>query len=84
MRTDPRTDGTIEQRPVDGHQGGACTLVRMYGHECKVSGQDDEWFIEAPLGFGDIGVWAKTGSRDAALALTLAGEYLRENRDRRD
>jgi len=78
--TDPRTDATIEQRPAGGHQNGPCSVVRMYGNECKVSGEGDEWFVEAPLGFGDIGIWAKAESRDAALV--LAGEYLRESRGR--
>lgn len=75
------TDPLIEHLPTGGHQDGPCTVVRMYGRECKISGEGDSWFIEAPFAYaGSWDVWAKTESRDAALV--LAGEYLRESRDR--
>jgi hypothetical protein len=52
----------------------------MYRGECKVSGEGDHWFIEAPFAYmGTWDVWAVAESRDAALI--LAGEYLREHRD---
>jgi hypothetical protein len=54
----------------------------MYGKECKISGGGDSWFIEGPFAYaGSWDVWAKAESRDAALV--LAGEYLRESRDRK-
>jgi hypothetical protein len=80
MRTDPRTDPSVDRRPTGGRENAPCTVVRMYDKECRVSGTGHAWLVEAPLGFGDMGIWAKADSRDAALV--LAGEYLRENRDR--
>jgi hypothetical protein len=76
------TDPTIERLPTGGHQDGPCAVIRMYGKERKISGEGNCWFIEAPFAYaGSWDVWAKAESRDAALV--LAGEYLRESRDRR-
>jgi hypothetical protein len=75
------TDPTIWRLPKGGHENKPCTMVRMYGAECKVSGEADQWFIEAPFAYEGIwALWAVTNSRDTALV--LAGEYLRESRDR--
>lgn len=80
MRTDPRTEPSIEHLTTGGHEDRPCTVVHMYGKECKVSGDGDQWFLEAPFSYmGAWDVWAKAESRDAALV--LAGEYLREHRD---
>jgi hypothetical protein len=77
------TDPTIENLTAGGQQDGPCTVVRLYGNECKVSGERDGWPVEAPFAYnGACGVWARTDSRDAALV--LAGEYLRESRDHSD
>ena len=74
------TDPKIEQMENGGRQGRSCTVIGMYGKECKVSGEGDEWFLEAPFSYmGAWDVWAVAESRDAALV--LAGEYLREHRD---
>jgi hypothetical protein len=76
------TDPTIWRLSRGGHQNGPCTMVRLYGAECRVSGEADRWFIEAPFAYeGTWAVWAIANSRDAALI--LAGEYLRESRDRK-
>ena len=70
----------IGQMEKGGRQDGSCTVIGMYGKECKVSGEGDEWFLEAPFSYmGAWDVWAVAESRDAALV--LAGEYLREHRD---
>jgi hypothetical protein len=55
-------------------------MVRMYNKECRVSGEANRWLVEAPFAFQTWAVWAVSDSRDAALL--LAGEYLRESRDR--
>jgi hypothetical protein len=74
------TEPKIEQMETGGRQDGPFTVVRMYGKECKVSGEDNEWFLEAPFSYmGAWDVWVVAKSRDAALI--LAGEYLREHRD---
>jgi hypothetical protein len=74
------TEPSIEQVTWGGRQDRPCIAIRMYGNECKVSGEDSTWFIEAPFAYmGHWDVWAKAESRDAALV--LAGEYLRERRD---
>jgi hypothetical protein len=70
----------IEQRPDGGHENGPCTLVRMHEKECKISGNGDTWFLDAPFAYeGAWDVWAVAESRDAALV--LAGEYLLEHRN---
>ena len=74
------TDPTIEHMTTGGHQNGACTVVRMYGKECKVSGDGGTWFLEAPFSYmGAWDVWTVAENRDAALV--LAGDYLREHRN---
>jgi hypothetical protein len=74
------TDPIVEQCPDGGHGGGRSTVIRMYNKECRVSGEANEWFLEAPFAYhGAWDVWATTDNRDAALV--LAGEYLREHRD---
>lgn len=55
-------------------------MVRMYRAECRVSGEGDTWFVEAPSGFGSWFVYAKTESRDAAFV--FVGEYMCESRNR--
>ena len=75
------TDPTIWRLSKGGPENKPSTIVRMYGRECKISGEADQWFIEATYAYEGIwAVWAVTDSRDAALI--LAGEYLRESRDR--
>lgn len=74
------TEPTVWSLPKGGHNDRPCTMVRMYGKECKISGEDDRWFVEAPFAFETWAVWAVSNSRDAALV--LAGEYLRESRNR--
>lgn len=75
------SDPTIWRLSQGGLDNKPCTIVRMYGAECKISGEADHWCIEATFAYADIwAVWAVTDSRDAALA--LAGEYLRESRGR--
>lgn len=74
------TEPKVEQLTKGGRQDRPCTLIVMYGKECKVSGEGNEWFLEAPFSYmGAWDVWAVAESRDAALV--LAGEYLREHRD---
>ena len=73
------TEQTIEQMTNGGHEDRASTFIRMYGKECKVSGDGDKWFLDAPFSYmGAWDVWAVAESRDAALV--LAGDYLREHR----
>jgi hypothetical protein len=75
------TNPTIWRLSSGGFDNKACTIVRMYGAECKISGEAGHWFIEATFAYEGIwAMWAVTDSRDAALV--LAGEYLRESRDR--
>jgi hypothetical protein len=74
------TEPLIEHLASGGHQDRACTVVRMYRDECRVSGEGDAWFVEAAFAFETLRIWAQADSRDAALV--LAGEYLRESRDR--
>jgi hypothetical protein len=75
------TDPVVEHRPSGGHDGRPCTVVRMYRDECRVSGQSDTWFVEAPYSYeGAWAVWARANTREGAL--TLAGEYFRDSRDR--
>ncbi len=74
------TDPKVEQLATGGRLYGPCTLIGMYGTECRVAGEGNEWFLEAPFSYmGAWDVWAIAESRDAALV--LAGEYLREQRD---
>ena len=73
------SEPTLWRLSKGGHEDRPCTMVRMYGAECKISGEASTWFVEAPFAYeGTWAVWAKADSRDAALV--LAGEYLRENR----
>jgi len=74
------TDPLIERLPTGGHQEGPCTVIEMYRDECRVSGEGETWFVEAPSAFASWFVYAETDSRDAALI--LAGEYMCESRDR--
>jgi hypothetical protein len=74
------TEPAIERLPDGGHGDGPGTSIRMYGKECKVYGTADRWVVEAPFAFETWRMWAVSDSRDAALV--LAGEYLRESRDR--
>jgi hypothetical protein len=70
----------IEQFTTGGNENKQCTLIRMYGKECKVSGRGNRWIVEAPFAFETWAVWTVSDSRDAAPV--LAGEYLRGSRDR--
>jgi hypothetical protein len=77
---DVTTEPTIWRLSKGGREGSPCTMVRMYGNECRVSADADKWVVEAPFSFDTWAVWAASDSRDAALV--LAGEYLRESRGR--
>ena len=70
----------IEHIPSGGHEDRPCTVVRMYRDVCRVSGEGDAWFVEAPSGFGGWFVYAETESRDAAFV--AVGEYMCECRNR--
>jgi hypothetical protein len=74
------TDPAIEHLSTGGRQDGPCTVIEMYRDECRVSGEGEAWFVEAPCGFGGWFIFAETKSRDAALI--LAGECMCESRDR--
>jgi hypothetical protein len=80
MQSTSITDPVIEHLPSGGHEGRPCTVVLMYRDECRVSGEGDAWFVEAPSGFGGWFVFAKTESRDAAFV--FVGEYMCESRNR--
>jgi hypothetical protein len=45
------TEPTIEQSMNGGNENKPCTLIRMYGKECKVSGSGNRWIVEAPFAF---------------------------------
>jgi hypothetical protein len=75
------TDPVVEHRLSGGHDDRPCTVVRMYKDECRVSGDGDTWFVEAPYFYdGAWAVWASAETREGALV--LAGEYFRDSRDR--
>jgi hypothetical protein len=78
------TDPVVEHRPSGGHDGRPCRVVHMYKDECRVSGESDTWFVEAPYFYdGAWAVWAVwAGANTREDALVLAGEYFRDSRDR--
>jgi len=80
MQRASTTDPVIEHLPSGGHEDRPCTVVRMYRDECRVSGEGDAWFVEAPSGFGGWFVYAETETRDAAFV--AVGEYMCESRIR--
>lgn len=81
MQTTSTTDPVIEHLASGGHEDRPYTVVRMYKDECRISGEGNTWFVEAPYFYdGAWAVWARANTREGALV--LAGEYFRDSRDR--
>jgi len=87
------TDPKIEQMENGGRQGRSCTVIGMYGKECKVSGEGREWFLEAPFLHGSLGrvgpslkaetpLWSWRANTCASTATTRTTSRRFHRRDR--